>query len=352
MTVTPFKRKRLHGWVKGPYGVTSVTSPLLSIIVLNWNGARYLPHLFQSLHDQSFRDFEVIMVDNASTDASLAATKAHFPEVRLLELAENGGFAEPNNMAVDLATAPFLLFLNNDTYLNHDTLTAIAHAVQTQSKTSIWAVQFRSYDGSQLLGFGNAVDVLGFPTSGKLFFSVGAALVMRRDAFQRLGGFDPHYFMYFEEIDLCWRAWLHGYHIATIPRAIVYHEAGGSSGSPLMQADSYRTTKFRRRLGHRNQIATILKNYSAPVLPFALLLFGSLAAAEAMLLMMTGQKSVITEAYMPAWRDLWRDRAHIYEERKKVQAARVVSDWAILRRMEWRLHVVSLFFRTGVPKIK
>ncbi len=324
---------------------------MFSLIVLNWNGSRYLPRLFQSLREQTFRDFEVVLVDNGSTDDSLDLTRRGFPEVRVVDLGENLGFAESNNRAAALSTASFLLFLNNDTHLAPDTLETIVHAARRQTCVSIWAVQFRSYDGTQFLGYGNAVDVLGFPTGGKLFFSVGAALVIRRDVFDRLGGFDAHYFMYFEEIDLCWRAWLQGERIATAPKAVVYHEGGGSSGSPLIQADSYKTTKFRRRLGHRNQLASILKNYSAAVLPFALLLFGSLTAAEAILLTATGQKSVVTEAYVPAWRDLWRDRAHIRAERRKVQAARTVGDWTILRRMEWRLHVVHLFFRTGVPKI-
>ncbi len=327
-------------------------TPLFSLIVLNWNGARYLPHLFQSLREQSFRDFEILLVDNGSADDSLAMTRKDFPAVRIVELRENLGFAESNNRAAALSQGSFLLFLNNDTHLAPDALAMIAQAAAKRVNISIWAVQFRSYDGSQFLGFGNAVDVLCFPTGGKLFFSVGAALVIRRDVFERLEGFDAHYFMYFEEIDLCWRAWLHGYYISTVPGAVVYHEGGGSSGSPLMQGDTYKTTKFRRRLGHRNQLATLLKNYSAPVLPFALLLFGALALAEAVLLTATGQKAVVTEAYVPAWRDLWGDRAHIYGERRKVQASRVVSDWTILRRMEWRLHVVSLFFHTGVPEIK
>jgi len=330
-----------------------VPRSLLSVIIVNWNGAQFLPRLFASLRDQDLRDFRTVLVDNGSIDESLRLTREGFPEVDIVELGENLGYAEANNRAAALSGAKYLLFLNNDTYLPSDSLGTLVSVAEADPSMQILAPCIKTYDGTGTLSKGIGLDVLGFPCGqDKVFYADGAAFFIHRDVFVRLGGFDAKHFMFFEETDLCWRAWLQGYRVGPAPAAIVFHMAGGTAGSSVARDGRYVTRRSKRRLSHRNQLATLLKNYSAPVLVAVLPLFAVLTLAEALLLVLSGQRAAIAEAYVPAWRDLLHDRAHIHAMRRRVQRARTVSDWVILRRMRWRIAVVDQFIHSGLPTIE
>jgi len=337
--------------------MTECVQPVLTIIVLNWNGAAFLPRCFQSLRMQTLRDLRVLLVDNDSTDDSLELTRRDFPEVDILELGDNLGYAEANNQAAALCRSTYLCFLNNDTYLNVDTMDALVSVANRRSDTPILAPQQRSYDGVLPLSCGMGVDVLGFPATGTpnegdVFYADGACFFIRRDVFEALGGFDPYHFMFFEEIDLCWRAWLRGYQVGIVPNAVVFHKAGGTAGSSLVEGQRHETSRGKRRLTHRNQLATILKNYSALTLLFILPLFVALTAGEVLLLIASGQGTVVIEAYVPAWQDLLRDRSNVRFRRRLIQGTRTVNDWTILHRMHWKIAAVSQFLHTGMPTIK
>ncbi len=332
---------------------SATSGPLLSVIIVNWNGAAFLPRCLQSLREQSLSsaDFQTIVVDNASTDASLHLIRDSFAEVAILALDANFGYAEANNRAARTSRARYLLFLNNDTYLDSEALETLAAAAEQRPSVAIFAPQLRTYDGKERLTMGIGLDVFGFPCGTRTFYADGAALFMRADVFARLGGFDPAHFMFFEETDLCWRAWLQGYRIGTVPEAIVFHKAGGTAGSSTAEGGHYSTSRNKRRLSHRNQLATLLKNYSMPVLCVVLPLFAALTAAEVAVLFRSGQRSAIRDIYLPAWSDLLRNRAHLRAMRRRIQSSRTVSDWTILRRLEWRSAMVDQFRRTGAPTL-
>ncbi len=313
----------------------------------------FLPRLFASLRDQKLRDFQVILVDNGSTDGSLRLTREGYPEVNVVALGENLGYAEANNNAVELSCAKYLFFLNNDTYLPPDALERLVSAAEADPSAQILAPCIKTYDGAGVLSRGIGLDVLGFPCGqDKVFYADGAALFIRRDAFRQLGGFDSGYFMFFEETDLCWRAWLQGYRVGTVPGAVVFHMAGGTAGSSTIVGGHYTTSRGKRRLSHRNQATTLLKNYAVPTLVIILPLFTAATVAEVVLLLVSGQRSAIREVYLPAWRDLLQHRAHILSMRRRVQSTRTVSDWTILRHLKWRLAMFDHLRTAGIPTIK
>ncbi len=328
------------------------TEPVLSIIIVNWNGIGFLPRCLDSLRAQTLHNVQIMLVDNGSTDESVTLTREQYPEVDIFELGDNFGYAEANNRAAALSHARYLLFLNNDTYVDTEALAKLVSAAESRPTTPIWAPQQRTYDGTQLIHIGMGTDILGFPCEGKVFYADGAALFIRRDIFQDLGGFDPHYFMFFEEADLCWRARLLGYHVGIVPSAIIYHRSGGTAGSSLVGNGSHSMSTNKRRLSHRNQLITLLKNYSLPALCVILPLFALLTAGEVTSLAVTGQQRAIRESYLAAWRDLWHTRSYIRRARSHSQNTRRVADWAILRQMEWKISPVSFVLRVGVPKIK
>lgn len=331
-------------------------SPFLTAIVLNYNGASYVRRLFQSLREQTFQDFEILMVDNDSDDDSVALTRREFPEVRVVEFGQNLGYAEANNRAADLTTAPYICFLNNDTFLDKDALALLAAAAQRRPEAPILAPQQRTYDDLLTLSVGVGVDVLGFyyrgmPTDDQVFYADGACLFVRSKVFHEIGKFDPFYFMFFEECDLCWRAWLWGYRVQSVHDALVYHKAGAAAGSSIVANGQFTTSKRKRRLSHRNQWATLLKNYAAPTLVLIVPLFAFMTMAEVALLTIGGQHGVLREVYVPAWRDLAANWPYLMQRRHEVQRARVVGDWTIIRRMSLKLAAVERFRRSGLPRI-
>jgi len=333
--------------------MTPSTAPILSVIVINWNGVQFLPRCLQSLREQTLRDFQVILADNGSTDESVPLTKRDFPEVDIVSLGANLGYAEANNKAAATSHARYLLFLNNDTHLAPDALAAFVQAAEANDQAHIWAPQQRTYDGKHLLHIGMSADVLSYPCGGrKTFYSDGAALFIRCEVFRQLGGFDQYHFIWWEDSDLCWRAWLQGYRVATLPQVVIFHKAGGTMGSSLPEDQQYTTSTGKRRLAYRNQLATLLKNYSTPALAFVLPLFGVQTLAEMTVFACTGQRSVLRDVYVWAWHDLLRHRSYLRMMRRKIQSTRTVSDWAVLRRMEWKLATVGLFLRIGIPTVK
>jgi GT2 family glycosyltransferase len=331
--------------------VSNGPAPAVCVIIVNWNGARFLPRCLQSLHEQTLPNVQILLADNGSTDDSVLLTRRAFPGVEVVEFGRNLGYAQANNKAAALARAPYLLFLNNDTYLEATALSALVSAAEAQPGIAIFAPEQRPLDGTWPSHAGLGLDVLGYPCRGRTFYADGAALFIRRAVFAALGGFDPYYFMFFEEADLCWRAWLWGYRVGAVPEAIVFHKAGGTAGSSVAGGGPYVTSKSKRRLAHRNQLATVLKNYSTPALSMVLPFLAIVTAAEVLLLALTGQSAAIRESYLPAWRDLLRARGYIRTMRRRVQTSRVVSDLAILRRMEWKLGTVSVFVQSGTPRI-
>ncbi len=331
--------------------MTDPSTPVVSVIIVNWNGARFLPRCLQSLREQTQSGIQVILADNGSTDDSVALTRERFPEVDVIEFGENLGYAAGNNRAADQTRADYLFFLNNDTYLAPDALAVLVASARTRPRVPIWAPQQKTYDGETFMHVGLSLDVVGYPCHGTVLYADGSCLFIRRTVFEELGKFDPWHFMFFEDADLCWRAWVYGYRVGQAPAAVVYHHFGGTAGSSIAGETGHHTSRNKRRLSHRNQLATVYKNYSTPLLCVVLPLLALLTAAEVAVLAVSGQRAAIKETYLPAWVDLWRARTRLHARRRAVQRARRADDGIVLRRMRWTLTTVSLFLRIGAPKI-
>lgn len=260
---------------------------LVSIIIVNWNGLRWLPDCFGSLAKQDYTNCEIIFVDNASKDESVAWVKKHYPETKIVVNRENLGFADANNAGYRQAKGKYILFLNNDTRVTKTFLTELVHVIAADA--SIGAVQSKTllmdrpdtHDsvGAFLTptgflyhyGFG-AKDQKKYDTEIELYTAKGACMMFRRDVLAgvAIDGniFDPDYFAYFEESDLCHRVWLAGYRIVYAYTSVIYHKLGATSSSMDNAFIQYHSFK--------NRIRTYLKNFSFTnlmlVLPVHLLL--------------------------------------------------------------------------------
>lgn len=237
----------------------------VSFIVVNHNGKSHLETLFESLQAlETAFTYEIIVVDNASQDGSVEWLKAMRPDIKVIVNETNEGFARPNNVAAKEASGEWLALINNDMRLTPnwlDEMMAIAQKHQcacVASRILNWDGKHLDYDGAAIAFSGHGLQ----PNYGKRVekaepcavpFACGGAMLIRRDTFLEVGGFDESYFAYYEDVDLGWRLWVLGHEVFYAPAAIAYHRHNATSKS----APSFQ----KRVLLERNALTTALKNY-------------------------------------------------------------------------------------------
>lgn len=220
--------------------------PLVSIVVVNWNGGEVFANCLSSLNKINYPNWELIVVDNASTDGSLTYAKkiTKAKRVKTLKNSENLGFALANNQGFEVARGKYILLLNNDTLVQKDFLDVLVTRIEKTE--NIGAVQPKIFVMDQpkrLDNAGSFLTLTGFlehwgfldidgPKYSKeriIFSAKGACMLIKRSVIEKIGLFDPDFGSYFEESDFCWRLWLAGYQVLFIPDAYIYHKVGFSS---------------------------------------------------------------------------------------------------------------------------
>ena len=220
---------------------------LVSIIIPNYNGREHLDSCLSSLLELQVTDerIEVILVDNGSTDDSLDFVKANFPEVLIIQNQENLGFSKAANIGAEQAIGEYVAFLNNDMRVDTRWLQTLIATAQAEHGFACVGSKVLKWDGKTVDFEGRVNDPfsleyepdretsLAAPKSRPYFpilFASGGAALFRREVFLELGGFDPDFFLYHEDVDLGWRLWLRGYECVLAPNSIVFHRGGASSG--------------------------------------------------------------------------------------------------------------------------
>lgn len=243
--------------------------PLVHVLLVNWNGLPHLQACLPALAQTAYRPYQVVVVDNGSTDDSQAWVQANFPQVRWLSLGRNLGFAAANNLGIRravAASAAYVALLNNDTRVEPDWLAALVAAAQENPRAAICQARQRTWDGQQEIqfrfvpawaeaeAFHTPIAPPGPPQPTP--FASGCAMLLRAAALSAIDLFDPRYFMYVEDVDLSLRAWIAGYEVLDVPAAVVHHRFAGSA-APARQ---------RMHWGYRNQLTTLLKLYEPATL--------------------------------------------------------------------------------------
>lgn len=241
--------------------------PLISIVIPNYNGERYLSRCLDSLRGQSYGNIEIIVVDNASSDSSISLLKAKYPDIRLVSMEVNAGFSAAVNAGIGATRGEFVIVLNNDTTAEHEFVRELYVALSEEAEAAMAAPKMlfaRNPQTINSMGLGYGITGtnhdIGFglkdgPAFNKrewIFGPCGGAGMYRRDLLMDVGWFDEDFFMYYEDVDYSFRAQLTGYKCIFVPTARVYHEEGGS-GESLPKARNYYFA--------RNSFAVILKNF-------------------------------------------------------------------------------------------
>jgi GT2 family glycosyltransferase len=242
--------------------------PRVSVVIVNWNGKHHLGECLDSLRSQTFKDFEVILVDNGSEDGSREFVQEHFREVRLTALPQNCGYAGGNNVGIRAASGKYIALLNNDTKVDPAWLTNLMREAEANpSSVGMWASKILSYNNPGIIdnvgllmypdGLGRGkgrleADAGQYDRPGEAFFPSGCAGLYRREMLDEIGLFDEAFFAYADDVDLGLRARLAGWQCVYVPSAKVYHKYSASSSAH---------SPFKAFLVERNRIWVLLKYY-------------------------------------------------------------------------------------------
>lgn len=239
---------------------------LASVIILNWNGLQHIEECLNSVINQTYENYEIIFVDNASTDASVEFVKTKFPSIKIIVNDKNYGFAKGVNIGIKHAKGEYILLLNNDAIADKNWISELIKAAELNDKIGMVASKILLYTerdkinctGTSIHTNGAAMlrDYYKKDTQSteieEVFGPNGAACLFKRELFKNVGYYDEDYFMYSEETDLAWRARIAGWKCVYNPRAIAYHKFSVERS----------LREFSVRYNLRNTIWTFFKNFS------------------------------------------------------------------------------------------
>jgi len=247
----------------------------VSIVIPHWNNVDVLSECLESILNTDFENFETIVVDNASTDNSVASVRSNYPNVKLIENDKNYGYAGGCNIGAEAASGDYLIFLNNDTVQEKDWISNLIKTINSDDKIAAVQPKILNYYDRNVFdyagGSGGHMDIYCFPfargrifsfqendegqynNKEKCFWSSGTCFMVRRELFQKAGGFDESFFAHMEEIDMCWRLYAMGFEVWVEPDSVVYHK--NALTLPMYSHKKY-------YLNHRNSLLMLLGNYS------------------------------------------------------------------------------------------
>lgn len=243
--------------------------PLVSVIILNYNGKNFLNECLKSVLNSKYANLEVILVDNASVDDSIELAKEKFGNNQLLTIVQNDtnlGFAAGNNAGIKHGKGEYIVFLNNDTIVESNWLIELVSVMETDAKIGAAQSKLLSLaDKRSIDSAGDFVDYYGLSIRKgswgeedrgqcdrieEIFSARGAALIVRSKILADIGAFDADFFLSYEDIDLCWRIRLNGNKIVFVPKSRVYHIGGATTISSSVNVFHI----------EKNRLSTLLKN--------------------------------------------------------------------------------------------
>ena len=297
----------------------------LSVIVVNWNGRHLLADCLTSLRSQSLKNIEVILVDNGSTDDSVTHVRREYPEVRVLCLDRNYGFATANNRGIESSSLEFIALLNNDAVAAEDWAARLLDAAM-QSGAGIVASKVILHADRKLLdSAGDGMTTVGvackrghreppdrFAVMERVFGASGCAMLLRRSMLADIGLLDDDFFLLYEDADLCFRAQLRGWRCIYAPEAVVYHKLNSSIGR-LSRTHVYHGQRNVEYLYFKNMPGRLLWKYLLPHALndlLALLYFASRGAFW---------------SFIRGKADFLRRLREVMRKRKRIQARRKVN---------------------------
>lgn len=319
-------------------GATAEQPGRVSVIIVNWNGAAFLERCLAALMEQTVAPHEILLVDNASSDASIEIAR-RFPAVRVLALKENAGFARGNNLAIAAAQdSQWIALLNPDAFAEPRWLEELLRAAEAHPECDVFASRLLdAADPQHLDGAGDAYHISGLAwrtgrgqpataaPEGEVFLPCAAAALYRRNALEEAGGFDEDYFCYLEDVDLGFRLRLLGCRCLHVPASVVHHMGAGTTGGGPSDFAIYH--------GQRNLVWTFVKDMPGGLFWLLLPLHLLLNLAGILYFALHGRAGTVLRAK----RDAFLGLPKMWRKRREIQKQRTVSAGQIWRWLDKQL---------------
>ena len=318
---------------------------LVSIIIPHWNGIDILSECIDSLNNTEYSNFEIIVVDNYSSDESVKWLKANHPKIKIIENDKNYGYAGGCNRGINNSKGDYIVFLNNDTIHKKDWLSNLVTFMNKHPDCAAVQPKILNYYERDKFdyagGAGGHMDILCYPFArGRLFleqeidknqydddttcfWASGTAIMVRKEYFLEVEKFDENFFAHMEEIDLCWRLQLKGYNIYVNPKSVIYHK----------NAVSLPMTSIKKfMLNHRNSLMMLLSNYKVLT---TLYLFPIRYMLELVAILYALTKLDFRHMFGVIQAHLWiLFHIHIiFYKRIKINRLRTIGDYEIMKSM-------------------
>ncbi|MBV5317435.1 MAG: glycosyltransferase family 2 protein [Desulfobulbaceae bacterium] len=321
------------------------SSPKVTVVIVNWNGERFLERCLAALMAQTIKPHEIILIDSASSDGSVEIVR-RFPVVQLMGLDQNVGFARGNNLAIKAACSEslWIALLNPDAFAEPRWLETLLLAAESNPGFDVFGSKLvAASDPTVLDGAGDVYHVSGLvwrmghgapaPTSAEhareVFSPCAAAALYRRSALLEVNGFDEDFFCYTEDVDLGFRLRLAGYRCLYVPLSVVHHVGSGTTGGQHSDFSLYH--------GHRNLVWTFVKDMPGVLFWLLLPLHLALNLVSIVWLALRGQGRIICRAK----RDAVLGLSTMWRKRQQIQKKRLAAIGAIWRLLDKRVIPIS-----------
>lgn len=321
---------------------------LVSVIIVNWNGGGVLRDCLESLSKVRYPNWELVVVDNGSTDESLVLirklkVKSQKLKVKVVRNKENVGFARANNQGLKMTKGEYILLLNNDTKVEEDLLGKMVEKMEGEKDLGVVQPKIMMMDNPGYLdnagsfltwigfldhwGFGRK-DGEEFSEEKEIFSAKGACMLIRREVVEKVGLFDEDYVSYFEESDFCWRVWLGGYRVLFFPKVKIFHKVGFTIKRMDVWGNNFHY--------YKNRICSLLKNLEVPNLLVILPLHLVVSMGIAMAFALRGHLRNSLIVFKAMWWNLVSIPSTL-RKRREVVKIRVVGDREIFAKLMRRI---------------
>jgi GT2 family glycosyltransferase len=305
----------------------------VAVAILNFNGATYLPNCIGSLLRIAQPEFDIYLIDNHSSDNSIKIVHDNFPSVKIIQNETNLGFGRAYDRAIRDLDYKYIVLLNNDTAVDERWLESLVAVADSDDRIAACGSKILmmkdssviDHAGGMLTVIGSGLDLGKFTKDiaareapRETGFACGCSLLIRREAYLAVGGFDPYYFMYHEDVDLCWRLRLLGFSVMYVPDSIVYHALGGGA------ARAWEDPRIVH-LCQKNRLANMIKNLGPARLCWGTVvscLYDSIRIGRFLL----HRRWDLSRSLIRGYVDTIRNMGTLFRRRAIVQSHRTLSD--------------------------
>ena len=316
------------------------TVPLISIVILNYNAEKFLDECLSSIYKTEKANFEIILVDNASTDKSYREYTQKFSEIKLIENKKNLGYCEGNNVGIRASKGEFVVILNPDTVVTPTWLHELIDAYEANGEGIYQPKILATTDHDMLLSSGQFIQLFGFGYSRgkgekhiqenngveKIGYASGTCLFTSKTILKKLDNFDPFLFAYHDDLDLCWRAAMSGINSFYVPTSVIFHPIEGYS---------FKWNKFKFYLMERNRQYCLLTHFTKS--SYLKMLPSLILVDFAVSLFYLKKGMFITKIKTSL--NILKNISKISKKYKKIQSTRTLSDREILNLFQDKIQV-------------